>query len=126
VRERLRELPIIYILILVMTTLWRRDVLRSQDLTLNYLDAIVIAILGGLIALLWSRRPISLAWLKALELGMVGMLASRLAIAQYRLMLEFSLRDDRMMAQLAMKNIVLLTSILILTSGLHVPNAISP
>jgi serine/threonine-protein kinase len=123
VRERLRELPIIYILILVMTTFWRRDVLESEDLTLYYLDAIVIATLGGLIALLWSRRPISLAWLKALELGMVGMLAIRLTIAQYRLILEFSLRDDRLMAQLAMKNIVLLTSILILTSGLHVPKS---
>jgi serine/threonine-protein kinase len=38
-------------------------------------------------------------------------------------MLEFSLRDDRMMAQLTMKNIVLLTSIVILTAGLHVPKS---
>jgi hypothetical protein len=36
-------------------------------------------------------------------------------------MLTFSLRDDPMMAQLIMKNIVFLTSILILTYGLHVP-----
>ena len=123
VRERLRELPLIYILILVMASFWRRDFLGSEDLTLYYLDAIVIAALGGIIVLLWSRWPISLAWLKALELGMIGMLASRLTIVQYRLMLEFSLRDDRMMAQLTMKNVVLLTSILILTSGLHVPKS---
>ena len=77
----------------------------------------------GIIALLWSRWPISLAWLKALELGMIGMLASRLTFVQYRLMLEFSLRDDRMMAQLTMKNVVLLTSILILTYGLYVPKS---
>ena len=123
VRERLRELPIIYILILVMATFWRRDVLGSDDLTIYYLDAIVIAALGGIIVLLWSRRPISLAWLKALELGMIAMLASRLMIVEYRRVLESSLRDDRMMAQLTMKNIVLLTSILILTSGLHVPKS---
>jgi serine/threonine-protein kinase len=121
VRERLRELPIIYILILVMATVWRREVLGSHDRTLYYLDATVIAALGGIIALLSSRRPISLTWLKALELGMIGMLATRLTIVQYRLMLECSLRDDQMMAQLTMKNIVLLTSILILTAGLHVP-----
>jgi eukaryotic-like serine/threonine-protein kinase len=123
VRARLRELPIIYIVILMMVTSWRRAVLGSDDLTLNYLDAIVIAALGGIIALLWSRWPISLVWLRAVELGMIGMLASRLMIAQYRLVLEFSLRDDRMMAQLSMKNIVLMTSILILTSGLHVPKS---
>ena len=52
---------------------------------------------------------------------MVGLVASRVTIVQYRLMLMFSLRDDPMMAQLIMKNIVLLTSILILTYGLHVP-----
>jgi serine/threonine-protein kinase len=123
VRARLRELPLIYILILLMATFWRRDILQSQDLTLYYIDAVVIAVLGCSITLLWSRRPISLPWLRALELGLVGMLAVRLTIVQYRLMLEFSLQDDRMMAQLTMKNIVLLTSILILTAGLHVPKS---
>ena len=41
----------------------------------------------------------------------------------YRLMLGFSLRGDVMMAQLTMKNIVLLTSVLILTYGLYVPKS---
>jgi len=77
-----------------------------------------------LIALLSSRWAVSLAWLKALELGMVAILASRIAFVQYRLMLMFSLRDDPMMAQLTMKNVVLLTSILILTYGLFVPKSL--
>ena len=47
--------------------------------------------------------------------------SSRNTIVQYRLMLLFSLRDEPMMAQLILKNIVLLTAILILTYGLHVP-----
>src|SRR3954451_15842718 len=83
----------------------------------------VVLALVGLIALLWSRWPVPLAWLKALELGMIGMLAGRVAFVQYRLMLESSLRDDRMMAQLTMKNVVLVTSILILTYGLYVPKS---
>ena len=45
--------------------------------------------------------------LKTLELGIIGMFAGRIAFGQYRLMLDFSLRDDPMMAQLTMKNIVL-------------------
>ena len=80
-------------------------------------------VLVGIIALLWSRWPVPLAWLKALELGMIGMLAGRIAFVQYRLMLVYSLRDDPMLAQLTMKNVVLLTSILILTYGLYVPKS---
>ncbi len=122
-RARLRELPIIYILMLGIANFWRRAVLGSEDLTLSKVDVSLILALVAMIALLWSRWPISLAWLKALELGMIGMLASRIAITQYRLMLLYSLRGDKMMAQLTMKNVVLLISILILTYGLYVPKS---
>ena len=54
---------------------------------------------------------------------MIGMLASRVSFVQYRLMLIYSLRGDKMMAQFTMKNVVLLTSILILTYGLYVPKS---
>jgi hypothetical protein len=121
VRARLRELPMIYILILAMATFWRVVILGDDDHVLHYLDGTVIMSLGGVIALLSSRSPLSLARLKALELGMIGMVASRVAIVEYRLVLIFSLRDDPMMAQLTVKNIVLLTAILILTYGLYVP-----
>ena len=118
-----RELPIIYILMLVIAIFWRRAVLGSEDLTLYQFDVVIILALVGMIALLWSRWPIPLAWLKALELGMIGILAIRVAITQYRLMLLYSLRGDRMMAELTMKNVVLLISILILTYGLYVPKS---
>src|SRR5262249_50371061 len=121
VRARLRALPLVYLLILAMATSWRCVLLGDEDVVLHYLDATVIAALGGVIALLSSRWPISLARLRALELGMVGLIASRVTIVQYRLILTFSLREDPMMAQLIMKNIVLLPAILILTYGLHVP-----
>jgi eukaryotic-like serine/threonine-protein kinase len=121
VRSRLRALPMVYVLILALATSWRCAVLGDDDVVLHYLDATVIATLGGVIALLSSRRRVSLAGLRTLELGMVGLFASRVTIVQYRLMLLYSVRDDPLMAQLIMKNIVLLTSILILTYGLYVP-----
>jgi serine/threonine-protein kinase len=123
VRSRLRELPIVYILMVGIAFFWRRAVLASDDPGLSQFDIVIIMVLVGIIALLWSRWPIRLAWLKALELGMIGLLAGRLAFVEYRLMLMYSLRDDRMMAQLTMKNIVLLSSILILTYGLYVPKS---
>jgi eukaryotic-like serine/threonine-protein kinase len=121
VRARLRELPMIYILILAMATFWRCAILRDDDHVLHYLDATVIASLGAVIAMLSSRRPVPLARLKVLELGVIGMLAVRVTIVHYRLVLHFSLRDDPMMAQLTVKNFALLTSVLILTYGLYVP-----
>jgi tRNA A-37 threonylcarbamoyl transferase component Bud32 len=121
VRARLRELPMIYILILAIATFWRCAILGDDDRVIHYLDATVIASLGGVIALLSGPWPLSLARLKAVELGMIGLLASRVSIVQYRHMLTYSLRDEPMMAQLTMKNIMLYTAILILTYGLYVP-----
>ncbi len=121
IRARLRALPMVFILILAMATLWRCAILRDDDVVLHYLDTIIMLTLGGVIALLSSRWPVSLARLWALELGMIGLFASRVTIVQYRLMLLFSLRDDPMLAQLVMKNIMLLTAILILTYGLSLP-----
>jgi serine/threonine-protein kinase len=123
VRARLRELPLIYMLILAIANAWRWFVFGSDDRPIYYLDAVVILALGGVVALLGSRWPLSLTWLKALELGVIGLFASRMAFVQYRLMLVFSLRGDPMMAQLTMKNFVLITAILILTYGLYVPKS---
>jgi serine/threonine-protein kinase len=123
VRSRLREVPIVPILILIAAALWRRAVLGEEEPTLYRVDAGMIGILVGIIALLWSRCPIPLVGLKVLELAMVGLLAGRIALVQYRLMLGFSLRGDVMMAQLTLKNVVLLTSVMILTFGLYVPKS---
>jgi hypothetical protein len=123
VQARLRELPVIYILMLGIAIFWRRTVLGSEDLTLYRFDVVIVMALVGIIALLSIPWRIPLALLKALELGMLGLLASRVTFVQYRLMLVYSLRDDPMMAQLTMKNVVLLTAILILTYGLYVPKS---
>ncbi len=121
VRARLRELPIVYILILAASTLWSRGVLGREDATIARVDGTIILALVGLIALLWSRCPIPLTSLQALELGAVGLLAGRVTFVEYRLMLRFSQRGDMMTAPMVLKNAVLLTAVLILTYGLYVP-----
>lgn len=52
---------------------------------------------------------------------MIGMLAARTALVEYRHVLLFSLRDDPTTALLTVKNIVLLNAVLLLTHGLYVP-----
>jgi hypothetical protein len=123
VRARLRELPIVYILLLAASALWRRAVLGEEEPTLYRVDGMVILALVNLIALLWSRWPVPLPGLKALELGMIGLLASRVALGEYRMMLEFSLHGEKLWAQLSLKNVVLLIAVLILTYGLYVPKS---
>jgi serine/threonine-protein kinase len=123
VRARLRELPLVYILLLAMATFWRCVILGDDDRMLHYLDGTVISFLVGVIALLSTRRPISLARLKVLELVMIGVLAGRVAIVEYRIVMIFSLRNNPTVAQLTVKNIALLTSVLILTYGLYVPKS---
>jgi tRNA A-37 threonylcarbamoyl transferase component Bud32 len=121
VRARLRELPVIHIVTLAMANYWRCTILGDRDSVLRCLDASAITLLGGLVALLWTRWRIPLAWLQALELGMIGILATRLAIVEYHLVLTLSLCHDPTMAQFTMKNVVLLTAILIPSYGLYVP-----
>jgi eukaryotic-like serine/threonine-protein kinase len=121
VRARLRELPMFHILTLVMANFWRCTVLGDLDHVPRFLDWSAIGLLGALVGLLWSRWRISLASLQALELGMIGVLAMRLAIVEYRLVLRFSACHDATMAQFTMKNVVLLTAILIPSYGLYVP-----
>jgi eukaryotic-like serine/threonine-protein kinase len=121
VRARLRELPMIHIFTLAMANFWRCTILGDVDRVLRSLDASVIAFLAVVVASLWSRRRVSLNWLQALELGMIGTLAMRLAIVEYRLVLRLSQRDDPMMAQFVVKNVILLTAILIPSYGLYVP-----
>ncbi len=123
VRARLRELPMIYILIVAMTFVYRGIIHHYADLMIPALNVVVILVLGGIAALLWSRRPLSMAQLRGLELGMIAMLASKYAFSQYRGMLRYSLGGDPMSAWLNMKNVVIITAILILTYGIYVPKS---
>ena len=67
---------------------YKDDVRRAGELAgkgIHYLDAGIIAALGSVIVLLGTGWPASLAWFRALELGMTALFASRIAIVQYRL-----------------------------------------
>lgn len=128
VQARLRELPLIYILIVATSLLWRRGILGHDDQLfsghlIDQIDAITLGALLAIVGLLSGPWRFPLTFLKGLELGLVGMLAGRIALIQYRLMLIYSVRDDPMLAQLTMKNVVLLISIVILTYGLYVPKS---
>jgi serine/threonine-protein kinase len=52
---------------------------------------------------------------------MIAMVAVVFAFAQYRAMLDFSLRNESVRAQLVMKNRVLVTAVLILSYGTYAP-----
>ena len=128
VQTRLRELVVIYLVIFGMAVAWRqivlgRDALGIHALPVVTLNVVVLVILAGIAAMLSGETLFRPERLKALELGVIVILAGMLAFAQYRLMLEASLRDDTMVAQLVFKNIVLITSVLILTYGLYVPKS---
>jgi eukaryotic-like serine/threonine-protein kinase len=86
-------------------------------------DGTVILALAGMITLLWSRWPVPLPGLNALELGMIGLLVGHIAFVQYRMMLAFSLYREKLSAQRSLKTVVLLTAVLILTYGLYVPKS---
>jgi tRNA A-37 threonylcarbamoyl transferase component Bud32 len=123
VRTRLRVLPMIHILILAGLFILKHAVFGPEDPAYYGMNATVILALVGLVALLWSRWPIPLGGLKAVELVMVGLLAGMFAWVQYRVTLQSSVRGDLMRAQLVLKNIVLLIVVLILTYGLYVPKS---
>src|SRR5262249_46877259 len=115
VRARLRVLPMIPILILGGVFILKHAVFGLGDSEFDRMKVAVILALVGLVALLWSRWPIPLAGLKALELAMVGLLAGLFTWVQYRVMMESLVGGDVMRAQLGLKNIVLLAAVLFLT-----------
>jgi eukaryotic-like serine/threonine-protein kinase len=120
-RQRLRELTILYLLITALMLFWKYAVVRDSDRIQAIPYAVVLAALAGVVAVLSLPRSLSPTLLRALELGMVGMVAIVFAIAQYQAMLGFSLSGDSTRAQLVMKNRVLVTAILILSYGIYVP-----
>jgi serine/threonine-protein kinase len=113
----------VYILIHAASSLWRHAVIGPGDQALFRADVLVMMALVALTAMLWIPWQIPLRVLKALELGMIGVLAGHFAFVEYRMMLEFSLRGETMMAERTLRSVVLLTSALILTYGLYVPKS---
>ncbi len=121
IRARLRELPIIHVLLLGMLLIWTQFVLKDDnDALILWAEGVAVVVLGALVSLLSSRYPLSTGRLRGIELGMTAMFAALVTLIEYRVMLDYSVRDDPMLAQLTLKNVVLLDCILILTSSLYV------
>ena len=123
VQMRLRELAMIYVFLFVMAIVWRHIVIGRIYPVIFVVNTLAVVILAGIALVLSGRRHFSVAHLQVLELGIIGTTAAIVSFGQLWLMHEESLRDDRMMAQLVMKNIVLITAVLILTYGLYVPKS---
>jgi tRNA A-37 threonylcarbamoyl transferase component Bud32 len=123
VRTRLREMALIYALIFGMFVILRPFLLGLPEASISTPFWGAMIVLGGLAVYLSRARPLSLARLRLLELGMVIALASFITFYQTSRFIERSVGKDPIRAQLVMKNFVLLTSILILTYGIYVPKS---
>jgi eukaryotic-like serine/threonine-protein kinase len=120
VQSRLRELPLIYVLIFGMMLLLRPVVLSSVAMAVLAPFGIVATTLAG-IAILLSARKLSLAWLRRIELVITMMLAGLLVIYECHAVIGPSLPDDRIIAEKLMKNAILLVSLLMLIDAIYVP-----
>jgi serine/threonine-protein kinase len=123
VRARLREIPIVHACIFGMMLSLRPYLLAYATPSIWTSNGVVIVILVGIAALVSSRPSLSLVRLRVIELLMMAMLAGMIVLYEYRMLLLNSLRMDPIGAQMTMKNVVLLSSLLILTFGIYVPKS---
>jgi serine/threonine-protein kinase len=123
VRVRLGELAVIYALLFGMVLVLRPLVLGLADLPVSLLAGVIAVLLLGVAALIVWRPAMSMEWLRGLELAMTGALAGLLVLYLYRRLIERSLADDPVTAQLVEKNAVLLCAMLILFHGIYVPKS---
>jgi hypothetical protein len=121
VRERLRELPVIYSLLVALRIVFAIIVSGLASPTVLLVHAVALVVLTAIAGLLWSRRRLSLAGLRHAELAMIGLLAGVFCFTQYYNMMSLSIRGEPMAAWSSLKNNTLFTAILILTFGLYVP-----
>ena len=121
VRNRLRALALLYLALFATLPGWRLAVHRETDGTTTAVNALAVVAIGAVLALLSARRLQTAARLRALELGMAGLIAGVVAVIYYRAMLRYSLRGDVTSVQLVMKNFVLYAAVLILTFGIATP-----
>ncbi len=123
VRERLRELLSVYLVIFTIRTAYGFAVHLFTGLSVPVFHALTLLVLAAVLSELWGRRPFSLAAPRRLELGIVALLACLGTYTEYYNMRFFSLNGEPMTAWSSLKNNVLVTAIFILTFGLYVPKS---
>ncbi|AMV40061.1 serine/threonine-protein kinase [Planctomyces sp. SH-PL62] len=120
-RRRLQGLTTTCLLITLLILGWKYMVLGDPDPTQAVPYVLLTAGLGVLVALLQGPRRFSPSAFEAIELGMIGSVAAVYSFAQYRTMLDFSLRNDPIRVQLVFSHRVLVSTILILSYGIYAP-----
>ncbi|HEY1785018.1 MAG TPA: serine/threonine-protein kinase [Pirellulales bacterium] len=123
VRARLGQLAVIYALLFGMVLVVRPLLLGLSDPPVSTLTSLLAVLLLGVAALVAWRPAIAIEWLRATELMMTAALAGLLVLYLYRRLIERSLADDPVTAQLVEKNAVLLFAMLILFHGIYVPKS---
>jgi hypothetical protein len=93
-RNRLRALALLYLAIFAILPAWRLAVHRETDGTTTAVNALAVVALGAVVALLSARRLYTTARLRAVELGMAGLIAGVVAVIYYRAMLRYSLHPE--------------------------------
>jgi hypothetical protein len=123
VQSRLRELPIIYVVIFGMMLLMRPIVLSVYPLSMLLpliVPFVVVSVpLIGIAFFLLARRQ-SLETLRKIELGMTAALAALLVIYECRAIIGPWL-EDRNLAEKIMKNVILLVSLLMVLDAIYIP-----
>jgi serine/threonine-protein kinase len=120
-QQRLRLLAALFLLVAGLMLFWKYVVVGDVGPTQAVPNALLLAALVGALVFLSLPGPVSPALLTALELGTVGMVAAAFAFTEYQAMLDFSLRGDRVRAQLVMKNRALVAAALILSYAAYGP-----
>jgi eukaryotic-like serine/threonine-protein kinase len=121
VQTRLRELPLIYLLIFGTMLLLRPAVLLgSVRLAMLVSFGMVAAGFAGVVILLSTRR-LRLVWLRRIELGIVVALAVLLIVYEWGAVVGPATQVERTRAEMMMKNEVLLISLLMIIDAIYVP-----
>ena len=96
--------------------------LPNRDLVIASLHAAIWLVLVVSAGILFSRWPLSLKQLRAIELTVFGLTIAFLATAEYRLILFHSRRGDPVMAVATVKNTVIYTYAMVTLYGVFIPN----
>jgi hypothetical protein len=121
VQTRLRELPLIYLLIFGTMLLVRPVViLGTVRLAMLVSFGMLAAGFAGVVILLSTRR-LRLVWLRRIELGIVVALAGLLIVYEWGAVVGPATQVERIKAEMMMKNEVLLISLLMIIDAIYVP-----
>jgi hypothetical protein len=120
VQSRLRELPLIYLLIFGTMLLVRPVILGTVRPAIVVSFGVLAAGFAG-VATLLSTRGLPLVWLRRIELGLVVALAGLMIVYEWGVVVGPVLQVDRIRAEMMMKNEVLLISLLMIIDAIYVP-----